>query len=92
MFADGCLSVAERHNDNVLFWLDPDNEWILQEAERILSAVGNALVNPPGTDALAATGNQPPAAVMAPNRSPRFRPFGYRKSGRATQRAPPLSP
>jgi hypothetical protein len=89
--AHGCDSVTESHSDDVLFWLDPDNEWILQDVERILRAVDIPVISQPRTQVVTAAGPQPPAAVMAPNQSRRFRRIESTKVRRATQRAPPLS-
>jgi hypothetical protein len=89
----GRNSATERLSDDALLWVDPDNEWVLQEAELILRAVADSLRHQAGTDGGAVLAwLRPPSAVEAPSQSQRLRRIAHEHPGRATQRAPPRGP
>jgi hypothetical protein len=85
-------SATERAGNDVLLWLDPDNEWVIWEAEQILRAVADPLVHQARSDVTVAPGRRPPCAVTDPEQSHRLQRIEHEDLGRATQRAPPHTP
>jgi hypothetical protein len=84
-------SVTERHSDDVLFWLDPDNEWLLREVDEILRAIAGPPVHRPRTHVIVAPAPRVPYAVRASAQCRRLWRMERDNLGRTTQRAPPLN-